>query len=108
MKGPITQQRMEEALEYLSSTDESCATLRADMERAEFRAKRTEQVIFKISDGTVAERTADAKTSPDAEAAWEKYFTALQAHEAERNKRSTEVIVVETWRSLNANRRQAS
>lgn len=108
MKGAITQERMEHALQYLADTDEPCAALRADMERAEFRAKRTEQAIFKISDGTVAERTADAKTSPDTEAAWEKYFTALQAHEAMRNKRSTEVIVVETWRSLNANRRQAA
>lgn len=107
MKGPVTQQRMEEALEYLSDTDEPCATLRADMERAEFRAKRTEHAVFKISDGTVAERNAIAKTSADTEAAYEKYFTALQAHETMRNKRSTEVIVVETWRSLNANRRQA-
>lgn len=106
MKGPITQQRMEEALEYLSSTDESCAALRADMERAEFRAKRTEQAVFKISDGTVAERTAIAKTSADTEAAYEKYFQALQDHEAMRNKRTTEAIVIDTWRSLNANRRQ--
>lgn len=106
MKGPITQQRMEEAIDYLADTDEPCAALRADMERAEFRAKRTEQAIFKISDGTVAERTADAKTSPDTEAAWEKYFTALQAHETMRNKRATESIVIDTWRSLNANRRQ--
>lgn len=106
MKGPVTQQRMEEALEYLSSTDETCATLRADMERAEFRAKRTEHAVFKISDGTVAERTADAKTSPDTEAAYERYFKALQAHETMRNKRTTEAIVIDTWRSLNANRRQ--
>ena len=106
MKGPITQQRMEEALEYLSDTDESCAALRADMERAEFRAKRTEHAIFKISDGTVAERTADAKTSPDTEAAYEKYFQAMHAYHAMSNKRATESIVIDTWRSLNANRRQ--
>ena len=106
MKGPVTQQRMEEALEYLSSTDESCAALRADMERAEFRAKRTEQAIFKISDGTVAERTATARTSPDTEAANEKYFQAMQDYWSIANRRSTEAIVIETWRSLNANRRQ--
>lgn len=106
MKGPITQQRMEEALEYLSSTDESCAALRADMERTEFKAKRTEQAVFKISDGTVAERTADAKTSPDTEAAYEKHFKAMQDYWAVANKRATEAIVIDTWRSLNANRRQ--
>lgn len=106
MKGAITQQRMEDAIEYLSSTDETCAALRADMERAEFRAKRTEQAVFKISDGTVAERSATAKTSTDTEAAYELYFAALQAHEAVRNRRTTEAIVVEAWRSLNAARRQ--
>ena len=106
MSGPVTQQRMEQALEYLSDTDETCAALRADMERAEFRAKRTEQAVFKVSDGTVAERTATAKTSPDTEAAYEQYFAALQRFDAMRNRRDTEAIVVETWRSLNANRRQ--
>lgn len=106
MKGPVTQQRMEEALGYLSDTDETCATLRADMERAEFRAKRTEQAIFKISDGTVAERTAVAKTSPDTEAAYEKHFQAMQDYWTVANRRATEAIVIETWRSLNANRRQ--
>src|SRR5687768_2058152 len=98
---------MEHALQFLADTDEPCAALRADMERAEFRAKRTEQAVFKISDGTVAERTAIAKTSPDAEAAYEQYFKALQEHEAMRNRRSTEAIVFEAWRSLNSNRRQA-
>lgn len=106
MKGPVTQQRMEDALAYLSDTDEPCATLRADMERAEFRAKRTEQAVFKISDGTVAERTAIAKTSPDTEAAFEKYFEAMRDYHAMANRRATESIVIDTWRSLNANRRQ--
>jgi hypothetical protein len=97
---------MEEALAYLSDTDESCAALRADMERAEFRAKRTEQAVFKISDGTVAERTANAKTSPDTEAAYDKYFKAMQDYFSVSNRRATEAIVIDTWRSLNANRRQ--
>lgn len=106
MSRAITQEQMEDALQYLSDTDETCAALRADMERAEFRAKRTEQAIFKISDGTVAERTATAKTSTDTESAYEKYFEALQKFEAMRNKRATKAIVIDTWRSLNANRRQ--
>lgn len=106
MKGPITQQRMEESLEYLSSTDEACAALRADMERAEFKAKRTEQAVFKISDGTVADRTAEAKTHKQTIDAYEVYFEALKDYHAMANKRATESIVIDTWRSLNANRRQ--
>jgi hypothetical protein len=107
MKGPITQDRMEQALEYLSDTDETCAALRADMERAEWRAKRTKSAIFQISDGSVAERNAVADTSPDTEAAYEQYFKAMQTHDAMKNKRATESIVFEAWRSLNSNRRQA-
>jgi hypothetical protein len=107
MKGPITQQRMEEALEYLSDTDEPCAALRADMERAEWKAKRTKSAIFQISTGSVAERNAVADTSTDTEAAYEKYFKAMQEHDAMKNRRATEAIVFEAWRSLNSNRRQA-
>lgn len=106
MKGPVTQERMEDALAYLSGTDEACATLRADMERAEFQAKRTEQAVFKISDGTVADRTAEAKTHGQTIAAYEKYFGAMKDYHAMANKRATESIVIDTWRSLNANRRQ--
>lgn len=106
MRGAITQDRMEQAIEYLSDTDEPCAVLRSNMERAEWRAKRTKSAIFQISDGPVAERNAIADTSADTEAAYEQYFKALQDFESMRNKRTTEAIVVETWRSLNANRRQ--
>jgi hypothetical protein len=107
VKGPITQERMENALQFLADTDEPCATLRADMERAEFRAKRTEQAIFTLSDGTVAERNALAKTSDETFAAYEQYFKAMQAHDTMKNRRATEAIVFEAWRSLNSNRRQA-
>lgn len=108
MKGPITQDRMEEALAYLSDTDEPCANLRADLERAEWRAKRTKDAIFQISSGSVADRNAIAETSADTEAAWDKYFKALATFDAMKNKRATEAIVFEAWRSLNSNRRQAS
>lgn len=107
MKGAITQERMEDALAYLSETDEPCAALRADVERAEFKAKRTKASVFQISDGTVADRNADAETSSSTEAAYEQYFAALQKFDAMKNRRATESIVFEAWRSLNSNRRQA-
>jgi hypothetical protein len=107
MKGAITQERMEEAIAFLSDTDEPCAGLRADMERAEWKAKRTKQAIFMIADGSVAERNAIADTSADTEAAYEAYFTKMREFDAMKNKRGTEAIVFEAWRSLNSNRRQA-
>lgn len=103
----ISQDRMEKALAYLATTDEPCASLRADMERAEYKAKRTKAAVFQLSEGSVAERNATAETAGDTQNAYEQYFTALRDYEAMKNKRSTEEIVIETWRSLNANRRQA-
>ena len=108
MKGPITQERMEQAIEYLADTDEPCAALRADVERAEWRTKRTKAAIFQISSGSVADRNAIVETSPDTEAAYEQYFKALAEFDAMKNRRATESIVFEAWRSLNSNRRQAS
>lgn len=104
---PITQDRMEEALEYLLSTDELCAALGADVERLEFRAKRTKAAVFLHSPGTSAtERSAKAESSDEVEAAHEPYLKALEKFNAMKNKRSTESIVFEAWRSLNSNRRQ--
>jgi hypothetical protein len=97
---------MEQAIEYLSDTDEPCAVLRSNMERAEFKAKQTKASIFRVSEGSVAERNAIADTSLDTELAYEDYFKAMLAFDAMKNRRATEAIVVETWRSLNANRRQ--
>lgn len=108
MGKPITQDRMDEALDYLSGTDELCAALGADCERLEFKAKRTKAAVFKLSEGSVAERNAIAETAGEVDAAYEDYFKALEKFNAVRNKRATETIVFEAWRSLNSNRRQGS
>ena len=102
----ISVERMEKALVYLAETDEPCANLRAEMERAEFRAKATKDALFMRLEGTVAERTAQAGASEEFAAAMNSYFALMASWEAMRNKRGTEAIVCECWRSLNANRRQ--
>lgn len=104
----ISDDRMSKALTYLAETDEPCAILRADMERAEFKAKATKDALFMRLVGTVAERTAQAGASEEYSIAQNAYFDLLKSFEAMRNKRSTEAIVVEAWRSVNANRRQAA
>jgi hypothetical protein len=48
-----------------------------------------------------------ADTSPDTEAAYEQYFKTMREFDAMKNRRATEAIVFEAWRSLNSNRRQA-
>lgn len=102
MSRPLTVERMEDALAYLSDTDELCANLKADVERAEWKAKRVEDAVFLRLTGTIAERTADSKTHVEAQAAWNEYFKLLKEFERIRNKRYTESIVIDVWRSLHS------
>lgn len=102
----ISEDRMQKALTYLAETDEECADLRTEMARSELKAKRTRAAVLKLSEGTSVQREALADTSPETEAAWEEHFKAYRAFHAMNNKRATEAVVIDTWRSLNANRRQ--
>ena len=102
----ITTERMEQALDYLSETDETCAQLHADMERAEWKAKAVRDALFMRLTGTVAERTAQAGASDEYKEAMNRYFDFIAAYEHVKNRRSTEAIVCECWRSVNSNRKQ--
>jgi hypothetical protein len=105
----IDESRLAKALTYLATTDEPCAQLRTDMERAEFKAKAIKDVMFRHIEGrSVADRQAEAGTAEEYTEAMDAYFDTMQKYEAMRNKRTTETIVVETWRSLNASRRQGN
>lgn len=100
----LTEARMEEALNFMADSDENLANLLADMERAEWRAKATRQAIFVTLTGTVADREARACIHEETEKAQQHYFTAVQAYNSLRNKRATEQIVIDCWRSINASR----
>ena len=102
----ISDERAEKALRYLVDTDESCALLKAEVERAEFAFKRTREAVFTHSSGTVAERQAEAVQHADTLAAHERLVAAIAAHAKIANKRDTERIVMDTWRTIQANRRQ--
>ena len=100
----INDQRLESALTKLAQTDEPVARLHADVERAEFKAKAVKDAIFLRSEGSVAERQAIAGTHPDYTIAMESYFLSLQTHDAMKNERSREVLIIDVWRSLSSAR----
>jgi hypothetical protein len=100
----ISQERMNKALTYLAETDEECAVLRADHARAEFKAKSIRNTIILAGQGSVADRTAAAECSDEYSHAKRLEFDAFMLYEAMKNKRATECIVIDTWRSLNAAR----
>jgi hypothetical protein len=105
----ITDERAEKSLRYLAETDESCAELRAATETAEAHAKAIRNAIYLHSGkSTVADRQAEADSSPQYADALKSYFDALKEWDAVKNKRQTECIVIECWRSIQANQRKGN
>ena len=104
----ITDTRAELAIRYLAESDLQCAELKADMERREFKAKSLKHTAFLHMTGTVAEREAGASTHADVIEAYTAYFDAIKQYNAVANKRSTEELILQIWRTTQANRRQGS
>lgn len=102
----ISEERVEKALRYLAESDLPAAEAKADMERLEAKAKGVKQMIFKHAEGTVADRTAIADTHAETVAAQNEYFESVAVHAHFMNKRETERILIDLYRTICANRRK--
>lgn len=104
----ISDDRLQKALTYLATTDEAAATAKSYMLGLEYSEKTilaTEQLKH---EGTIQHKDALARTS-EAYTEWRrKYEESVFDFEILRNKRSTQVLIIETWRSLNANQRKGN
>lgn len=107
----ISQDRLQKALTYLAETDESCAAKKACMKALEKQEKTILAQVFMSYAGkgkTVAERDNLARISPEYKDWWQKYEDAICDYEVENNKRSTQMIIIDTWRSLNSSRNKGN
>ncbi len=104
----ITEDRLAKALTYLATTDEDVAQLLVDMERAEYKAEAIRDTIFLHLEGSVADRQAKAKTATEYAAAKDAEFAARLKFKAMENKRKTENVVIDAWRSLNKAKSQGN
>lgn len=103
----ISDDRLQNALTYLAETDEELAQLKANVERAEYLKKRVRAAEFLSAEGkSIEERKAKAEVSKEVEDIEHDYTRALVAFEHIAAKRKTEALIVDVWRSINANRRQ--
>jgi hypothetical protein len=96
------------ALTYLATSDADSAELKAAMARTEYIAKLARSFAFLAAEGNNEERKALADTDAKVISKWEEHHQAIVRYEKVRAKRETEVLVVETWRSINANRRSGN
>ena len=104
----VNEARVEQALTYLTGTDFSCADAKVAAERWKYLAKRHRAVsILATTDKTTAQ-VKDAKAENDSEVirAEEEYFKSLEAFEQMSAKRKTEQLVIEIWRTEQANLRK--
>ena len=103
----ITEKRMTDALNYLADTDEPCAKAKSLMEGKKEQKKSILAIQFLESEGTGQERDATAHSSNDFKYWRDSYKSSVLDYETMRNRRTTATLLVEAWRSLNSNRRQA-
>lgn len=104
----ISDEKVQKALTYLSETDEPCAKAKSFLMGTEKQEKTVIAVEYANGDGGVEERKQAAYRSP-AYTDWKnKYQEAVYDFEIMRNRRTTAELIVEVWRSVNANRRHGN
>jgi len=101
----ISDTRLEQSLSYLASTDELAAELKTDVERKHWMVKQITSAIYLRSEGTVENRKSYAVTSGEVEEATNNWLKALEESEKVVNKRKTESLITEIYRTESANRR---
>jgi len=104
----ISLQRMEKALTYLAETDERAAKAKALSDGMTEQRKTIKAMVYLQATGTNGEREQKAYASQSYKDHLEKMESTSIDWEILKNKRKTEELIVDAWRSLNANRRQGN
>lgn len=104
----ISDERLQKSLKYLAETDEPCAKAKSLLVGLDHQLKTIKAVSFTTASGTMAEKEAKAYASQSYREHVAKIEQATYDYEILRNKRLTEELVVECWRSINANRRKGN
>lgn len=105
----ITDDAIEEALNYLATNAETAAAARGGRLRAEFERKRVKsRLILQSNEKSLGLKEAWAECQQEYVDACEKEVIALEADEYYRNKRNACDAIIEAWRTENANQRAGS
>lgn len=101
------ERRVERALDFLCRTDGPYARSTARLAAAELRVKQAREIAFLEAEGTQGERAAKALSSDGVKEASEALEKAIEQKELLKAQRTTATVVIEVWRSLNANQRRS-
>lgn len=109
MKALDIEKRGNEAMQFLTATDEIVADLKHDADMADAAYEAVLDMLILHSDKTSdGQRKAEARQDPRAKAAKEKSLKANRDFLALTNRRRTESIAVEWCRSLYSNYKQGA
>lgn len=102
----ISDAMMEAALDYLATASDHISAARAKRLRAEFRRKRVRaKLILQSNERSGILREAWAEAHELYFEACEEEVMATEADEKAREERNNANVIVEAWRTENANRR---
>jgi len=104
----ISDKRLEQALTYMATTDATAAELKGDVERAEYRCKLARAREFITAEGSVEARKAAAEMSESVQQVEDERCRLIVEYEKVKAKRQTEALIIDVWRSLNANQRHGN
>ena len=100
----ITYKRVEEALQYLATTDEPVAELKAEVERTAYGIKAAKAMVVLHTEGTGPVKTATSDAHLSVKQASELHFRAIKDYGSMMNERARNVLVIDVWRSINSAR----
>lgn len=105
----ITDDRIEQALKKMAATDASHAACKGEVERLHLVKKTIEASAYlDAPKGTVAEKEAYVYTTPEYKAHCDEYKQAVLEYQRLTNERERERLIIEVWRTVNANQRRGN
>jgi hypothetical protein len=104
----ITEKRLEEALKYLSETDEDHAKLTAGLEYLKDKSKRDKaiHIVNNKEDGTISSKEHRYYASDNYLTHINEKVALTEQVNTVENKRSKECLIIDVWRTLEASRRR--
>jgi len=100
--------RMEESLHFMLESDVPAAKARAKVKALERKEKTIKAIGFLNAVGTVGERDARSVTTKEWIEHVEDYEDSVSDSETFENQRKTNELVIEVWRTIQANQRRGN
>lgn len=108
MSNLINLDGVEKRLRFLAETDVEFGTMRAELDNMKEKIKTVEATVFLTVEGTVEKRKAITRQHSSVQELLDEQFEMNTQYQVLSARRSTAVMYIEAWRSVNAARNKGS